>query len=275
MVVSSSWLVDHSRVDSFPVDSVQFPMAVDVPFIEIVLNAGEFLTIPRQWFHWIVTEPHTVSLSFIIHHMSGPTSHPLLQSFITNQPLHQHPLLNNTTIRPTHEEVSRRLLHETVQMTIGVGEDVSPPIKHVGQERKKCFYRAPFQDSLKLVQENDFTGYLTFTDLNSLSSSSCNEWIDINRFISSASNLQIGHETRLWMSLDKKVNSGLHRDPSGSVLYVLTGRKHVRLSHPMYASRLYITSFPSIPVLTSKEQVLSYLHLVDHDHERITKKETK
>jgi len=256
-MVATSWLLDHSRVDSFPVDPVQFPMAVDVPFLEIVLNAGEFLTIPREWFHWIVTEPHTVSLSFIIHHMSGSMSHPLLQSFTNNKPLHQPISDNPTTL--SYEEVSRRLHQETVQMTISIGKDLSPPIKHLGHEGKKCFYRAPFQDSLKLIQDHDFTGYLTFTDLYCLSSS-YNDWTNINRFIPSASDLCIGHETRLWMSLDKKVDSGLHRDPSGSVLCVLTGRKHVRLSNPMYAHRLYITPFPSMPVLTTSEQVLSYLN---------------
>ena len=44
----------------------------------------------------------------------------------------------------------------------------------------------------------------------------------------------------IWISLDKKVNSGLHYDSTNRVLYVVEGSKKVILVHPNQGKNLYL-----------------------------------
>jgi hypothetical protein len=125
--------------------------------------------------------------------------------------------------------------------------DVCPVIKPSGNNNKIMF-KAKLRDILNdktlinkylYIGQQDITIYDETNDFYNL--------FNIPNFDNIVNDMSFTYTPRLWFNFDKPVDSGLHYDKIDSILYVLTGRKKVLLSHPQFLQYIYLDILPSIP----------------------------
>jgi len=56
----------QSIINRYPINYDEYPLAKNVPFQEYILEEQDYLYIPDKWFHWVFTDPYTLSFSYII-----------------------------------------------------------------------------------------------------------------------------------------------------------------------------------------------------------------
>ena len=57
-------LFNTSRVDVMNPDLTQFPLMKDIPYLECVLNEGDMLYLPPQWWHYVQSLTTSFSVSW-------------------------------------------------------------------------------------------------------------------------------------------------------------------------------------------------------------------
>lgn len=224
----------HSRIVHYPI-SDEFPLAKDVVFHEYIIEANEYLFIPKHWFHWIFSEPETLSCHYVF------TSDRVEASSSNESDLFQMDVESGKPFRGVglcEEPVSiydyyQKEANEFVYGIISSNDDVSP-LRKVGNEDKYVF-----MDTIKNVIQMD-TSYYKYIGKQVMSrySSFYETYKQMNQFISTTS--LFSYVPTIWCSLDKPVQSGLHYDNYSSVVYMITGRKRVLLAEPASYPNLYV-----------------------------------
>ena len=59
-------LNNHTLITSYPINYNIFPLAKKCKFIEINLNENEYISIPKNWMHWVFTEPYNFSMNYFL-----------------------------------------------------------------------------------------------------------------------------------------------------------------------------------------------------------------
>ena len=211
----------HSFIDDFPINFSRFPLAEKVPFQVYDLGPNESLYIPSGWFHWVFTEPETLSVSCKYLDPSLPTE-PFVQRFPT---IH----VDYQTFMKEHGE-------RPIQAVYNTNYDMSPV--HKSEEDDKVL-RMP---SLKLAYEHSKAGpyyiYMFFELPNCPT--------DLDPVYEAWNHFSPTKFWMLWSSFTKPIHSGIHSDETAGNLLVLTGKKRVFLAPPSSKPDLYITTFPEL-----------------------------
>jgi hypothetical protein len=226
-------MYNHSSIIHYPIDYNSFPNAKKCNFIELNLKAGQYLLIPKFWHHWVYTEPNTVALSFQLRNMGGDESHFLFNKVINNRPFVGKGVsydFNYSEFINTLSDVEFNALYSD---TI----DCSPVFK------SNNIYKATKNKLLKDILADNKKYYLYIGQNSIISNPSfpdfykkIKNFIDIDK---DEKQIHYEHNSNLWLTLNKPVNSGLHWDENDGILYVLSGAKKVRLAQPTDIKHLY------------------------------------
>ena len=130
-------------------------------------------------------------------------------------------------------------------------------IKHKKCINEGCQKRPTFNLSSETnaLYTHDFIKFTTIKDTTikdttTNSATDSNNLFDIPNFDNIINDRSFTYIPRLWFNFDKCVDSGLHYDKQDSILYVLTGRKKVLLSHPQFLQYIYLDGIQSLPLTT-------------------------
>jgi len=56
----------HSQITNFPIDLELFPMVKNCTMHKVELTKDQYLFMPKNWFHWVFTEPESLSIHYKI-----------------------------------------------------------------------------------------------------------------------------------------------------------------------------------------------------------------
>jgi hypothetical protein len=254
--------VNHSLIDSYPIDYNKFPLAKNYKYVEIILEPGDYLLIPKGWSHWIFSEPGTIAISYSINNnilgineknkvnkgtfgTFGENKDNIIFDSITKSLAHTGTFKCNYNLN--YKDFIYSSLNYNFKFICSDTMDVCPVIKPSGNNNKIMF-KAKLRDILNdktlinkylYIGQQDITIYDETNDFYNL--------FNIPNFDNIVNDMSFTYTPRLWFNFDKPVDSGLHYDKIDSILYVLTGRKKVLLSHPQFLQYIYLDILPSIP----------------------------
>lgn len=224
-------MINHSKIIDYPINTDIFPNTKNVNFIELTLYKNEYLLIPKDWFHWVYTEPNSIAISFEIRSMKGNKNNFLYENIIKNQPFKKRGLIYDIN----YQHFTDSLLNEDVRALFSSTNDLSPVYKN---DNFKMFEDNSFKN-IKLISSK-FNYYTYLGSLDLTSSPIWNNFKVLRNFIDFGTDIMVNYMPTVWITLDKQVNSGLHYDGTNRVLYVVEGMKKVILAHPKEEKNLYL-----------------------------------
>ena len=239
----------HSKIISYPIDLSLFPKAESVSFMEFELTENQYIYIPKLWYHWIYTDPNTISLHYNFSnnlsmndcHQNNDLCDLFYQDLQSNLPF--------TGVSHTNHTINADIFYKENESIIvhglyGETEDMSPVHKTGNPNDSKYFKIGPISD---FVKDSITTQLYIYMGLNPLTMnySIYDKFSSIKSIILSDYDYNVNKPT-LWMNLSKKVNSGLHYDNNSSLIYILSGKKKILLAKPNQSNQLYIQPFPAI-----------------------------
>ena len=228
------FIKSHSHIVHYPI-SDEFPLAKNVVFHEYIIHPNEYLFIPKNWFHWIFSEPETLSCHYVFE-SEQPETYSSNESDLFQMDIKSGKPFTGIGINhiPIHiNDYYEKEQNELVYGIISSNNDVSPTRK-VGNEDKFVF-----MDTIKNVLQYD-SSYYKYIGKQVMSNQSkfYKQFQDINQIILTSSTYD--YTPTIWCSLDKPVQSGLHFDYYSSLIYMITGTKRVLLAEPCSYSNLYV-----------------------------------
>lgn len=255
---------NHSLINSFPIDYNKFPLAKNYNYVEIILNPGDYLLIPKEWSHWIFSEPGTIAISYSINNILGKheknkvnkctagakgtfgeNKDNIIFNSITKNLAHTGTYKCNYNLN--YKDFIYSSLNYDFKFICSDTMDVCPVIKPSGNNNKITF-KAKLRDILN--DKTYINKYLYIGQQNIDVYDETNDFynlFNIPNFDNIVNDVSFTYTPRLWFNFDKPVDSGLHYDKIDSILYVLTGRKKVLLSHPQFLQYIYLGILPIIP----------------------------
>ena len=222
---------NHSKIIDYPINKKLFPNADKVKFIELTLNKNEYVLIPKNWFHWVYTEPKTVAISFELRRLEGNKNNILFEHIVKNKYFKNKGLLYDIN----YNNFIDSILNEEVSALFSSTNDLSPVYKN---EYFKTFETNKLKNIILINNKFNYHTYLGALDLTS--NPSWDSFKVLSHFIDFGNDIIINYMPTLWINLDKRVNSGLHYDGSDRVLYVVEGQKKIMLAPPNEKENLYI-----------------------------------
>ena len=230
----------HSLIIDYPIDYNTYPLASNCKIYTVVLNKNEYLTIPKFWFHWVYTDPHTVSVSYDIPYVNfiiQPDNH-FYDSFNFSRPYKS--TCNITDIK--YNDFINSSLNEEYRAIVSENSDCSPVIKN---KLTKYYYNNTLSNIISKNSNNHiYIGHNTIFKTNILYPLK-----DINTIIPKKYYNDLYYKTTVWFTLDKTINSGLHHDTTNNIIYVLDGKKTIYLLSPDSKSNLYIREMQRIETI--------------------------
>jgi len=227
----------HSLIINYPINYELFPLANNEKIYTIELNKNEYLLIPRFWFHWVYTEPNTVSVSYNIPFINYNLleENIFYKSFKYSSPYKG--ISNKSNIN--YNDFINSSLDQKYKSIISETSDCSPVIKN---NLKKYFYSNTLADIISKTK-NDYVyiGNSIIYEENLL-----NQFSHITTIIDKKYYHGIYFKTNCWFTLDKVINSGLYRDDTDNIIYVLDGKKTIYLFHPNSENNIYKQNFSRI-----------------------------
>ena len=230
----------HSLIIDYPIDYNLFPQANNTKIYKVELNKNEYIIIPKFWFHWVYTDPKTISISYEI-----PTV-----DFISHQNNHFNDSINSSSpYKGIHniadikyDDFINSSLNENYKAIISETSDCSPVIKN---RSSKYYYNNTLSNIISRNNNNYvYIGHNSIHQTNMLYSFS-----DIKTIINRKYYNHIYYKSTVWFTLDKIINSGLHLDSTNNIIYVLDGKKTIYLIHPNSVNNLYIRNMQAIPTI--------------------------
>jgi hypothetical protein len=220
----------HSIIIDYPIDYIKFPLAKSENIYKVELNKNEFLIIPKFWFHWVYTEPSTLSVNYEIAFVNFKEYNNLFYTSIYyNKPLKGV----NINFDIKYDKFIDSSLNYNFRSIISDTSDCSPVIKN---NIKKYYHN----NSLKNIIEKNKDKYVYIGHNNIHENSLLNPISHINSLIDKQLYFNIYFKSTVWFTLDKIVNSGLHHDDTNNIIYVLDGKKTIYLLHPNSKPNIYI-----------------------------------
>jgi hypothetical protein len=234
----------HSIINTYPIDKNKYPLTKNVSFTTYVIKQNEYLFIPDNWFHWIYTEPFTISIHyksfnrFSANENNNEECDLFYSNVKSNEPFTgigsiQEPF-NVDDFFTQNSEYQVHAMYSTT-------EDVSPVTKTKDEEHSKYMKQNKMSFFIKESKETD---YFIYMGMNKMSPelSIYHEYSNLNHIIPSL--YEYNYTPYVWMNLNKRIHSGLHYDTYGSIVYVLSGQKKVLMADPSSYHNLYITNLP-------------------------------
>lgn len=244
--------------------------------IEVILKKGDYLYIPKYWFHYVDTKEETIALnySFKLKEVKNDKNK-LLKNIINCYPYYSSHREENLDFK-SYEDCMKKLYHD---------KKYSYPILF-GKNRYLNIVKKPHQ------KNNNSQEYLNLEELINLkinteicfykcrSNESENEKLEILSTILNFNNIKndaiiedISNLNSLWVTFDKEINTGVHYDCCDNIILVLSGEKRILLSHPYNKKYLYITPLKNLEFNNSLSNLLykNYLDNYFKDYEKLKK----
>ncbi len=253
---------NHSSIINYPIDYNIFPLAKKSKIIKVELNENQYIHIPAYWSHWVYTEPRTIALSFDIkdilgaHDFKSEIQHKIMQRIPYKKNGKKNKFNYDSFINNSLKYMFNAILSDT--------NDVSPVFKN--EKQKKFFKRDNLSNLINRSLTDNYNVYIgqydiptennfkEITDFINFDKETKNKYESIlfdfyfvNEFLDNDPNFRLILEPKIWLTLDKSVNSGLHNDDQSKFLYVLSGKKTVYLASPSENENLYYKLFSIVP----------------------------
>jgi len=237
-------LSNHSEILDYPINFNLYPKMKNINFIEIDLNKNEYLFIPSNWIHWVITEPETIAISFEIRNMKDNNTI-LCNKFKDND----YYIGKGLDTEFNYKNFMLDNKNKTFKILFSEIDDCSPVIKN---NNNKYFKETTLE---KAYLESNKKNYYTYVGANDA---------DRNNLIKSINNYinileeDIFYYKYLWLTLDKKIHSGMHFDSDNKILYVLEGRKKILLLPPSNLNNIYLKNFNLANLITDDNNLSEY-----------------
>lgn len=224
------FMYNHSEIIDFPFDTDRYQNFKNIQFLEYNLNKGDYLLMPPNWTHWVFTDPNTVALSFDIKNgkVKGRKKEDILMDFIIKKEPYQG---KGKELDFDYKEVLQKLYSKRYHTIFSETTDTSPVYKNDSIKYFKFLNIPEIHDEINETNLYSYTGGTPVDEAV--------EFKDIRNFIDIGENVYLDYEPSIWISFDKKIQSGMHFDSSIKLLYVLDGRKKVLLLPPNLSDKLY------------------------------------
>ena len=228
----------QSIINGYPIDYDEYPLAKNVPFEEYILEEQDYLYIPDKWFHWVFTEPYTLSFSYVINKSKSVIVKDDISSFVLeNIPFKgkgSGPLFDLEQFINDNNKLQ-------VMCLSSITNDVSSVLKNGYDDTSKYTEQGKLESFLKRSNKGDpGHRYILHDNLKMLK---IGAYQDIHNVIPTKSTFSFINT--LWFNLDKEIDSGLHYDENDErFLYVAKGKKRVLLAPPKYIDDLYVLTMP-------------------------------
>ena len=253
----------HSEIIDFPINYDLFPKMKNIKFMEFTLNENEFLLIPNNWLHMVVTEPFTFALSFEIYKLYGDESSILVKNLMNQLPYKSYGKNTNFDYKSfisDHKDGKFRVLFSE-------NSDLSPVVKN---NTIKYFKIATLEEAYLEAKDKKYCAYVGQQDIDK--NFNYNNIQFISKYINNIQETDIHYQTRVWLSLNKSLNSGLHMDSNSKILYVLKGKKTVYLLSPDNIENVYIKSFYTPDILPNNNEYNSISNNLERNMTKYYKK---
>lgn len=220
----------HSLIINYPINYEIFPLANDEKIYTIELNKNEYLIIPRFWSHWVYTEPNTVSVSYNIPYINCCLleENNFYKSFKYSSPFKG--ISNKSNIN--YNDFITSSSEQKYNAIISEASDCSPVIKN---KLKKFFYENTLGDIISKTKKD----YVYVNNNIIYEENLLNQFSHITTIIDRQYYHGIYFKSNCSFTLDKVINSGLNRDDTDNIIYVLDGKKTIYLFHPKSENNLY------------------------------------
>lgn len=227
----------HSIINNYPIDFNSYPLVKNCRMYTVELLSNQYISIPKLWFHWIITEPNTLALSYKIDYIEfSDIKNDFYLSFTQSKPFIKS--INQIDIK--YDEFISKSLDTSYRSIISESKDCSPVKKN---NAFKYFHEDRLRNIINLSDK-----YFGYVGNNKISNENIlfPYYKNIDYIIDSKYYTKINYDVGLWFSLNKQVDSGLHHDPTFNIIYVLDGKKTIYLFSPDCEPNLYIQEFPLI-----------------------------
>ena len=228
--------IRFSLIIDNPINYTDYSLSKYCKFIELELEKNDCLFIPKGWFHWITTEPRTLSVNYEIQHIESKYENTFYNNLKKKIPF----AFKRDNINIKYDDIIDKLLKKDFSGCIISDSyiDHSPVVKPY-QNFKKRFVHRKISDILynkEFINDYMYITHETTTDdiynKYSIFPNIKNDIINYNNILYTAN---------LWINFDKKIQMGLHNDPQDSILSILDGKKKILLASPNEKSKLYLT----------------------------------
>jgi hypothetical protein len=227
----------HSQITHFPINYEIFPLAEKCVMHKIELTKGQYLFMPKNWFHWIFTEPESLSIHYKINNIKFiDKNNDFYNSLKNNIPFYKK---NYIEYNINYKEFINKSLGHTYRAIFSESDDCIPVQKN---NIEKFFHSDTLKNIIDFTRKNNCFTYVGNQKINS--DNIMNKYCNIDNIINSSYYNDISHEPSIWFSLDKKVNSGLHCDTTPNLIHMIRGKKTIYLFSPSCYQNLYINEYP-------------------------------
>jgi hypothetical protein len=232
----------HSNITNYPIDYNTFPLVKNCEIHKIELCENQYLFIPENWFHWVFTEPNTLSVHYEINNINFIDDNNNFYKSIK----YSEPFLNefNSKYNIKHMDFINKSLNHSYRATFSDTDDCIPVQK---KQTKKFFHSNTLAN---IIDINITNNYHTYVGNNKIDSDNImNNFRSINDIIDPNFHNDISYVPSVWFTLNKRVNSGLHYDPTPNLIYIVDGKKTIYLFPPSCYNNLYIEEYPLIKTI--------------------------
>jgi len=242
----------HSLINEYPVNYNNFPLSKYGKFFEIDLNKDEYLLIPKNWIHWVFTEPKCISLNYTINSIYDTNTNNIIYDY----------LKKSIPFKGKHKQfninyedfVNRSLDYNFTNCLFTKSYHDHAPVKKPNQAKKILLDNKTLRQTLDYFKDKD--GYLyILPNLIEKNNIYYPEFIDVPNF-NNINELKLQTDIHLWINFDKSVQMGLHYDVTDNILYVIEGKKKIFLLPPKYNSITYFSNTCTI----HKDKIIEFLN---------------
>jgi hypothetical protein len=231
----------HSEIHDFPIDYDKYPLAKDCVEQTFEVKSGEYIIIPPRWLHWVFTEENTLAVSYTIYKINfTDTSNVFYDSMSNNKP---YVGKMNDKYNINYNKFLKDCIDISFECLYSVNHKCCPVYKNY--DYPSFEYSDTLRNIIDISNRERLFAYIAMNNLKN--NDVLNEYRDINHFF--PENIQdfVDYESYTWFTLNNMVDSGLHYDSyTYNILYVLDGKKTVRLFHPDCRKNMYIKNFEYI-----------------------------
>jgi Cupin-like domain/JmjC domain, hydroxylase len=224
----------HSEIHHYPIDYEKYPLAKDCIEYTYEVNSGEFIIIPSGWHHWIFTEPNTLAISYTIRKMNFVDLSNVFYKSMKESVPYVGKMDNKYDIN--YAKFFRASIDCSFVCMFSQNYKCCPVYKDYDYNTFK--YYSTLNNIIDISNYRKLFAYVGMDNINK--DNILNEYNDIKNFIPNELYDMVRYCCYIWFTLNNKIDSGLHYDSTQNILYVLDGKKTVRLFPPDCSEKLYI-----------------------------------
>lgn len=224
---------NHSIINSFPPDIKNFKLSKRCKMYEVTIRKNDYLLIPKGWFHWVFSEKDTLALTYSIMEIKSNTiENSLIRCIKDNIPY----INKDTTYNLELEDIKKLIKNTYSDLMYGTDEKLCPVSKPNNQNNMLNEIELEI-NKINELEKCDKHSYIMVRPENF----NLEVFKDIPNFNKIKNESFFDYKVWLWLSFDKKIDSGLHYDGYNNILYMLSGEKKVYLCNNYNYLFLYVT----------------------------------